>query len=106
MADPGARTAPIRVLCYDDDESTVRFYQLAIDAEPDMACAGIGTDLRELRGAVERSGATLLVLDLTMPGWDTLEELAQLKHEVPQLKALIVSGFEDDARVARALEKG
>src|SRR5687768_6487532 len=101
MAGTGAQSARIRVLCYDDDESTVRFYQLAIDAEPEMECAGVGTGLHDRRDEVERLRASLLVLDLTMPGWDTLAELAELKRDRPQLKALIVSGFEDEARVAR-----
>jgi DNA-binding NarL/FixJ family response regulator len=97
---------PTRVLCVDDDDSTVRFYQLAIDAENDLACVGTRTDLAGLRAELESSRAEILLLDLTIPGWDTLAELAQIKRDLPALKTLIVSGFDDDARIARAFAHG
>jgi DNA-binding NarL/FixJ family response regulator len=99
---PGA----IQVLCVDDDESTVRFYQLAIDEQADMRCVGIKTSLHELAADVERLRPTVLVLDLTMPGWNTLATLAELKRRTPELTALIVSGFEDDSRVTQAFQQG
>src|SRR6185503_13605268 len=75
-------------------------------AEPDMQCVGKLTTLQALAAEIERCHPTVLVLDLSIPGWSTLEVLAETKRRFSDLRALIVSGFEDDARVERALQHG
>jgi signal transduction histidine kinase len=56
---------------------------------------------------LKRNRADLLVLDMIMdPGMDGLDTYAKVLEICPRQKAIIVSGFSETQRVARALELG
>jgi DNA-binding NarL/FixJ family response regulator len=99
-------TDPIRVFCVDDDESTVAFYRIAFSIEPGMEFAGSLPSPRGLLAAVEQARPTVVLLDLLIPGHDTLEALAELHARCPELAVLVVSGLESDEAVTRAFECG
>jgi two-component system response regulator YesN len=99
-------TDRIRVFCVDDDESTVAFYRIAFSIEPDLQFAGSLPSTKGLLAAVEEARPSVLLLDLLIPGQDSLAALEQLHARWPELAVLIVSGLESDEAVARAFERG
>lgn len=50
--------------------------------------------------------ADLLLLDLNMPGGNGFEPLVRVRSTAPQLPVVVVSAYEDDQSVRRAIEHG
>lgn len=62
----------------------------------------------ELLGAVESlaSEPDLVIMDIGLPGADGIEATRRLLEANPELRVLVLTMFEEDAAVARALEAG
>ena len=99
-------TDKIRVFCVDDDESTVAYYRIAFSIEPDMELVGSSPSTKGLLEAVAAARPTVVLLDLLIPGYDSLEALEELHARWPDLAILIVSGLESDEKVREAFERG
>ncbi len=96
----------IRVFCVDDDESTSRFYQHTLNLEADMEFVGSYLSTDGLLQAVEDAKPSVLLLDLLIPGCDTLEALEELRARFPLLAVLVVSGLDDGDVVAEVFRRG
>lgn len=96
----------IRVFCVDDSAATLRLNQLLIDAQPDMECVGIALTTAHLAEEVERTSPDIVLLDFIMPGCSPLETLKDLRARFPELRLLVVSGYEDDSAVDQSLAHG
>jgi len=68
----------IRVLCVDDCADFPKLLGWCIDAESDMEQVGAMSDANNLGEMVERTGARVVLLDMTMPGRDPLSAAAGL----------------------------
>ncbi len=99
-------SVPIRVLCVDDSRDITEMYRSFIDEESDMCCVGMLGDAAALVAEVERTGATVVLLDLTMPGPDPLGVVRQLNEVRPDVRVLAFSGYDDESTVTAALDAG
>lgn len=90
-----------------DDQTLVRQGILSLLAlSPDIEVVGEGEDGDDALGLVARGGVDVLLLDLRMPRRDgiaTLEALAERGSDVP---VLVLTTFDDDELVLRALRAG
>lgn len=80
-----------RIVLIDDSKLTLRSLQRFIDAQPDMAVAGVSTDGAAGLELVRRTEPDLLVLDLEMNGMNGIEVLRALRDERPGLPVLVFS---------------
>ena len=96
----------IRVFCVDDSAATLRLNQLLIDAQTDMECVGIALTTAHLAEEVERTSPNVVLLDYLMPGCSPLETLKDLRARFPELRLLVVSGYDEDSAVDQALAHG
>ena len=96
----------IRVFCVDDDKAATSFYQLAFSFELDMEFVGSRTSTEGLLKAVEAAQPSILLLDLLMPGCDTLATLSELRACFPSLMVLVVSGLDEGDVVTEAFRRG
>lgn len=98
---------PTTVLCVDDVPSITALYAKLIDKEPDMRCVGTLADASALDEAVRRTGADVVLLDLTMPaGKDPLTALRELLGASPDVRVLVFSGHDDLDAQSAALDAG
>jgi len=105
-AEPPATSAPVRVLVVDDNDDVRRL--LTIQLETGGACAVVG-DAADGRHAVELAKELqpdVVVLDLAMPVMDGLEALPLIKAAVPDVKVIVLSGFDEGPMRDRALQAG
>jgi DNA-binding NarL/FixJ family response regulator len=101
-----AEAARIRVLSIDDHPLLRQGIGALVGAQPDMLMVGqaaTGEDgLREFRA--QRPDVTLL--DLRLPDMSGVDVLRAIRGEAPEARVVILTTFEGDVEIQRALEAG
>ncbi len=98
--------SPVRVLIADDHEVVRRGLAMVLETEEDLcviAEAGTGQEAIEL---AEREQPDVLLLDLRMPDMDGISILRAVKRRAPATRVLILTGFEADEAILRAVQEG
>lgn len=96
----------IRVFCVDDDKVITKLYQLILDGEEDFEFAGSSTTTDGLLQTLEESSASVLLVDLLIPGVDTLKVIADLHLRLPSLVILVATGLEKGEVIDEAFRSG
>jgi DNA-binding NarL/FixJ family response regulator len=96
----------IRILVVDDHQLLRTGLQASIEAEPDMTVVAAASNGK---GAVElfrqcRPDVTLM--DLKMPVMGGVEAIAEIRRECPEAKVVVLSTYEGDEDIYRALKAG
>ncbi len=90
-----------------DDHAIVRagFRRVIDQMEGITICGEIG-DGEALRAYLETKTADLLLVDLTMPQFEPVGAIQQIRAAVPDMKILVVSAYDDQLYVKRLFEIG
>jgi len=92
------------VLVVDDEEIVRTVVQRVLEANGfDVVLA---TDGREAVDKLAGGKFTAVILDLTMPRLDGVETFREMRKAVPDLKVLLMSGFNEQEAVSRFTGKG
>ena len=102
-ADPATRS--IRVLIADDHEVVRRGIALTLEAEPDLVVVGEATTGAEAVELARATGPDVVLLDIQMPDMDGIAAAAAIRA-AHRAAVLILSSFNDDARVYAAMRAG
>ncbi|WP_243303139.1 response regulator [Geothrix oryzisoli] len=100
-------SAPIRLLIV-DDHPVVRDGLVAIlhQAEPDLEVVGEAGDGKEAVATWRTLRPTVTIMDLQLPGQSGVEAIAAIRREDPDARVLVLTTFDGDADIQRALEAG
>lgn len=98
--------ATIRVLLADDHAVVRSGIRNALNDLPDLLVVGEVGDGRALGNALETLQPDLLLIDVTMPDFEPVATIRQIRARYPALKILIVSAYDDDAYVQGLLGAG
>lgn len=96
----------LKILIADDHPVFRRGLRQIITEASDMLVADEATDGWEVLGKVRASNCDVVLLDITMPGKNGMDVLAQLKSERPGLPVLILSMHPEEQYAVRALRAG
>jgi len=96
----------IRVLCVDDNPDLADVYASVIDAEDDMESVGVLGSADAMCATIREKGASVALVDLTMPGKPPLEAIEEASKEQPECRVIVISGYDDSKTVSDALERG
>lgn len=98
----------LRIVVADDHELLRATFRMLIDRQPDMSVVGEAGDGAEAVAQVRSQRADLVLLDIRMPLVDGLAatELIASDPDLAGVKILILTTFEEDEYVARALRAG
>lgn len=100
-------TEPIRLLIV-DDHPVVRDGLVAIlhQGEPDLEVVGEAGDGKEAVAIWRTLRPTVIIMDLQLPGLSGVEAIKAIRREDPEARVLVLTTFDGDADIQRALEAG
>lgn len=98
---------PIRLLIV-DDHPVVRDGLVAIlhQGEPDLEVVGEAGDGLEAVTAWRTLRPTVTIMDLQLPGLSGVEAITAIRREDPEARVLVLTTFDGDADIQRAIEAG
>jgi DNA-binding NarL/FixJ family response regulator len=96
----------IRVLLADDQELVREGLRMMLEAEPDLTVVGEAADGRQALDEVRRLDPHVVVMDVRMPVLDGIDATARLAHTGSQARVLVLTTFDLDELVYRALRAG
>jgi DNA-binding NarL/FixJ family response regulator len=96
----------IRVLCV-DDHPLMRVGIVAVIAhEPDMDVAGEASTGREAIRLFQELHPDITLMDLRLPDISGIDALIAIRTQSPGARVIVLTTFEGDAEIQRALEAG
>jgi len=99
-------TERIRILITDDHPVVRAGLQGMLASQPDFEIVGEATDGVEAVALAGRLLPQVILMDLSMPEMDGAEATRQIKAKHPNLHILILTTYESDADILRAVEAG
>ena len=102
----------MKIMLADDQELIRESLKVVLSMQDDMeilAAFADGDELLAALAASEANGAALpdlLLLDIRMPGLDGVEVTRRVKALYPEVRVLLLTTFDDDTYVYRALQYG
>ncbi len=99
-------SAPIRVLVVDDHPVVRSGLVGMLDAEPDVEIVGEAGDGEEALVRVAALRPDVVLMDLRMPRLDGAGATARIVAEHPASRVLVLTTYDTDADIVRAVEAG
>ncbi len=99
-------TAPISVLIADDQDLVREGLRMLLEAEPDITVAAEAGTGSEAISAARRHDPDVVLMDVRMPDMDGIEATAHLARVGSRAKILMLTTFDLDEYVYRAMRAG
>jgi DNA-binding NarL/FixJ family response regulator len=99
-------TAPISVAIVEDQRLTREGLVLLVDQTPGFHVTGSFASMEEAIEELDRRPVDLVLTDLGLPGMSGVEGVRTLKSRHPDLKALVLTVYDDNAHVFEAICAG
>jgi DNA-binding NarL/FixJ family response regulator len=96
----------IRVIVVDDQALVRSGFRMILDAQPDVEVVGEAENGREAVELAAVSSVDVILMDIRMPELDGIEATARILEAQPETKILILTTFDLDEYVTRALRAG
>jgi two-component system invasion response regulator UvrY len=96
----------ISLVIADDHELIREGVKKIIRSSPDLRVVGEAADLSQTIALVAQHQPDLVVLDISLPGYDGLEGLAELRGQYPGLRVVMLSMYSEERYALAALKAG
>ncbi|KUF15199.1 response regulator [Streptomyces silvensis] len=105
-ATEAAAAAPVRVLVVDDQRLIRDGIASLLSIRPGIDVVGTAVDGREAVARALELHPDIVLMDVRMPGMDGVEAVTVLRAEVPECRVVMLTTFDDEEYVVRALRAG
>ncbi len=99
-------TGPIRLLVADDHPVVRDGLRGMLAGQPDLEVVGEAADGAEAVALAPRLRPDVVLMDLRMPGMDGVDAIRKLRTSFPDARILVLTTFDTDTDVVRAIEAG
>ena len=107
MSDPTPGADPAINVLIADDDAMVRFgLRMMLDGAPDLTVVAEAGDGAEAIELARRHHPDVVLMDIRMPGTDGLTATEILRKDSPAPQVMVLTTFDADAHVLRALRAG
>jgi DNA-binding NarL/FixJ family response regulator len=96
----------IRLVCVDDNAETRAVFALLVNDSTEFEVVETLSQARKLEACMAVARPDVVVLDLWMPGQDSLTVLREVKLAFPHVHFLVLSSDDDPAQIERAFASG
>ena len=101
-----ASAARIRVLSVDDHPLLREGISAMIKSQPDMELVAEASSGKEGIERFRQHQPDITLMDLRLPDMNGIETMAAIRAEFPEARVIILTTFEGDVEIQRALEAG
>ena len=96
----------LRIFLADDHAVVREGLKTLVNAQPDMIVIGEAGDGLTVWKDARDCGASVVIMDVSMPGLNGAQATAQLREHCPDIKVLALSVHEDTGYLRKLLEAG
>ncbi len=96
----------IRVSVFDDNSALRNGLNYLITGTPGFTLAGIYPDCGDLINNLRNDAPAVVLMDIDMPGLNGIEATAIIKSNFPDINVLILTAYDDSAKIFAALQSG
>jgi two-component system response regulator NreC len=106
MAEPQADRGRVRIVIADDHVVVRRGLRMLLDAAGGFEVVAEAGNVEDARRYVRAHRPEILVLDLNMPGQDSLEAIPQIRDEAPATEIVVLTMQSETGFARTALQAG
>ena len=96
----------VRILISDDHPVVRAGLRGMLSGEPDFEVVGEAQNGREAVTLTGELGPDVVLMDLRMPEMDGVAAIGRIKEDHPEVQVLVLTTYESDADIVRAVEVG
>lgn len=96
----------IRVFLLDDHELVRRGITALLNAEPDIEVVGEASTAAQARARIRAVRPDVAILDVRLPDGSGIDVCREVRSENPDVKCLILTGYDDDEAIYAAVLAG
>lgn len=100
------QTKTIKVLIVDDHPVVRLGLRTMLESEENISVVGIAGSAREAFVEVQRTPPDVVLMDLRMPEMEGSEAIVELRRINPDIRVVVLTNYEEDEYVLRALQAG
>ncbi|MFD0766867.1 response regulator [Mucilaginibacter lutimaris] len=96
----------LRVAVYDDSDALRESLEFLIGSAPGITLAGLYAGCENIISDLAENNADVVLMDIDMPGINGIQATALVKSHYPDVNVLILTAFDDSAKIFEALHSG
>ena len=96
----------IRILCVDDHSVVREGIAAIVGKHPDLEVVAFAANGLAAEDEYRRHRPDVTLMDLRLPGWSGFEAIRRIRAEDPSARIIVLTMYEGEEDVRRALEAG